>query len=160
MASLRDWTDLAHRPGLRFAFLVGPGAAFILIALLMPLLSIVIFSFWRTESYELYADWNLNNYRALLGEAAYRTFFLRSLLTAVVVSFVCLVLAWPVAYFIAKHGGRYRLLLILLLAAPFFTGGSSTGVISTANRPAVQAAAAFICDRHANASWSARDTLN
>jgi len=122
MASLRDWTDLAHRPGLRFAFLVGPGAAFILIALLLPLLSIVIFSFWRTESYELYADWNLNNYRALLGEAAYRTFFLRSLLTAVVVSFVCLVLAWPVAYFIAKHGGRYRLLLILLLAAPFFTG--------------------------------------
>lgn len=122
MASLRSWTDLAYRPGLRFAFLVGPGAAFILIALLLPLLSIVVFSFWRTASYELYADWNLNNYRALLGEAAYRTFFLRSLLTAVVVSFVCLVLAWPVAYFIAKHGGRYRLLLILLLAAPFFTG--------------------------------------
>jgi len=122
MASLRSWTELTHRPGLRFAFLAGPGAAFILIALLLPLLSIVVFSFWRTASYELYADWNLNNYRALLGEAAYRTFFLRSLLTAVIVSFVCLVLAWPVAYFIAKHGGRYRLLLILLLAAPFFTG--------------------------------------
>ena len=30
--------------------------------------------------------------------------------------------AWPVAYFIAKYGGRYRLLLVLLLAAPFFTG--------------------------------------
>ena len=30
--------------------------------------------------------------------------------------------AWPVAYFIARYGGRYRLLLVLLLAAPFFTG--------------------------------------
>ncbi|HET6222508.1 MAG TPA: ABC transporter permease [Dongiaceae bacterium] len=111
-----------HRPQLRFVSLAGPGAVFIVVALLLPLLSIVVFSFWRTESYELYADWNLNNYRALLGEPAYRIFFLRSLLTAAFVSLVCLALGWPVAYFIAKHGGRYRLLLVLLLAAPFFTG--------------------------------------
>ena len=37
-------------------------------------------------------------------------------------SLICLLYAWPVAYFIAKYGGRYRLLLVLLLAAPFFTG--------------------------------------
>jgi len=118
----RRRAGLLYRPQLRFAGLAGPGALFIVVALLLPLLSIVVFSFWRTESYELYADWNLDNYRALLGEAAYRTFFLRSLGTAVVVSLVCLVFAWPIAYFIAKHGGRYRLLLVLLLAAPFFTG--------------------------------------
>ena len=111
-----------YRPQVRFACLAGPGAVFIVVALLLPLLSIVVFSFWRTESYELYADWNLENYRALLGEPAYRTFFLRSLATAAAVSLVCLVFAWPIAYFIAKHGGRYRLLLVLLLAAPFFTG--------------------------------------
>ena len=113
---------LTHRPQFRFAFLAGPGAVFIVVALLLPLLSIVVFSFWRTQSYELYADWNLNNYRSLLGELAYRIFFLRSLATAALVSLVCLAFGWPVAYFIAKHGGRYRLLLVLLLAAPFFTG--------------------------------------
>ena len=53
-----------YRPQVRFACLAGPGALFIVIALLLPLLSIVVFSFWRTESYELYADWNLENYRA------------------------------------------------------------------------------------------------
>ena len=36
-------------------------------------------------------------------------------------------IAWPVAYFIAKYGGRYRLLLVLLLAAPFFTGDHPAG---------------------------------
>lgn len=118
----RRWLDLTHRGNVRFALLAGPGAVFILIALLFPLLSIVVFSFWRTESYELYADWNLNNYRLLLGEPAYRIFFSRSLITAALVSVGCLLLAWPAAYFIAKHGGRYRLLLVLLLAAPFFTG--------------------------------------
>ncbi|MCI0430153.1 MAG: ABC transporter permease [Rhodospirillales bacterium] len=125
MSGLKErhrWIDFTHRPAVRFAFLVGPGALFILIALLLPLLSIVVFSFWRTESYELYADWNLNNYRALFGEGAYRIFFLRSLITAAIVSLVCLAVGWPVAYFIAKHGSRYRLLLVLILAAPFFTG--------------------------------------
>ncbi|MEX0696238.1 MAG: ABC transporter permease [Dongiaceae bacterium] len=111
-----------RRPGFRYAALVGPGVAFIVIGLLLPLLSIVVFSFWRTESYELFADRSLDNYRVLLGEPAYRVFFLRSLVTAVIVSLVCLICGWPVAYLIARHGGRYRLLLVLLLAAPFFTG--------------------------------------
>lgn len=119
----RRWLEIGRGlSNARVALLVGPGALFILIALLLPLLSIVVFSFWRTESYELYADWNLNNYRAMLTEPAYRIFFLRSLVTAVLVSIACLVIGWPVAYFVAKYGGRYRLLLVLLLAAPFFTG--------------------------------------
>jgi len=102
--------------------LAGPGMLFILVMLLLPLLVVFIFSFWRTESYELHADWNLDNYRVLFGEPAYRTFLLRSVMGALLASLICLVFAWPVAYFIARHGGRYRLLLVLLIAAPFFTG--------------------------------------
>jgi ABC-type spermidine/putrescine transport system permease subunit I len=102
--------------------LVGPGVLFVIVTLMLPLLAIFMFSFWRTESYELYPDWNLDNYRTLFGEPAYRTFLLRSALGALATSLICLLYAWPVAYFIARHGGRYRLLLVLLLAAPFFTG--------------------------------------
>lgn len=111
-----------QRPSVRYAALVGPGVTFIVVGLLMPLLSIVVFSFWRTESYELIADWSLDNYRILLSEPAYRIFFLRSLITAAAVTLICLLCGWPVAYFISRYGGRYRLLLVLLLAAPFFTG--------------------------------------
>lgn len=122
MSGAGPLASFKRNPSLRFAALVGPGAVFIVISLLLPLLSIVVFSFWRTESYELHADWNLDNYRTLLSEAAYQTFFLRSLVTAIIVTAVCVVCGWPVAYFIARHGGRYRLLLVLALAAPFFTG--------------------------------------
>jgi ABC-type spermidine/putrescine transport system permease subunit I len=122
MSGLGPLSGFKRNPALRFVGLVGPGAAFIVISLLLPLLSIVVFSFWRTESYELHADWNLDNYRILFSEAAYRIFFLRSLITAVLVTLICVVCGWPVAYFIARHGGRYRLLLVLALAAPFFTG--------------------------------------
>ena len=106
----------------RFLLMALPGAIFVVVFLLLPIVSIIVFSFWRTESYTLIPDWNLNNYATLFGTTTYMTFLLRSFTTAVVVSLACLVYAWPVAYFIAKHGDRYRLLLVLALAAPFFTG--------------------------------------
>lgn len=106
----------------RFALLTLPGALFILFFLVLPLVSIVIFSFWRTESYRLIPEWNLDNYATLLGDPTYLTFLWRSTLMAVLVSLVCLIYAYPVAFLIAKHGGRYRLILVLLTAAPFLTG--------------------------------------
>lgn len=99
-----------------------PGALFLLIFFVLPLLSILVFSFWRTESYELISDWNLENYKTILGQKTYLTFIWRSLIMAVSVSLVCLIYAYPAAYLVAKRGGRYRLILILLTAAPFFTG--------------------------------------
>ena len=106
----------------RFLVMALPGAAFILFFLLGPIVSIIVFSFWRTEVFTLIPDWNVDNYLVLFGEATYMKFLLRSFVTALLVSLACLVYAWPVAYFIAKHGDRYRLLLVLALAAPFFTG--------------------------------------
>ena len=90
-------------PRVRFAALAAPGALFIVLFLLLPLLSIVVFSFWRTESYELISDWNLQNYRSVLGEWIYLKFLLRSLAMAAAVSVVCLVYAWPCAYLIANE---------------------------------------------------------
>lgn len=111
-----------QRPGFRFAILTLPGALFLFFFLILPLISILVFSFWRTESYELIADWNIENYKTILGQKTYLTFIWRSLVMAVSVSLACLIYAYPVAYFVAKRGGRYRLILVLLTAAPFFTG--------------------------------------
>ncbi len=116
------WQRLRFDPRVRFALLTVPGALFIILFLLLPLISIVVFSLWRTENYELIEEWNLNNYGAVLGEWIYLKFLVRSLVMAAIVSVVCLIYAWPCAYLIVKHGGRYRLVLVLLTAAPFLTG--------------------------------------
>jgi ABC-type spermidine/putrescine transport system permease subunit I len=113
---------LRQSPNFRFAVLTLPGALFLLIFLVLPLISILVFSFWRTESYQLIADWNIENYKTILGQKTYLTFMWRSLVMAVSVSLACLIYAYPVAYLVAKRGGRYRLILVLLTAAPFFTG--------------------------------------
>ncbi len=113
---------LRFDPRVRLYALALPGALFVLVFLVLPLASIVVFSFWRTESYTMIADWNLDNYRVILTDTTYLTFLGRSLLMAFAVALICLIYAWPCAYLIAKHGGRYRLILVLLVAAPFLTG--------------------------------------
>ena len=106
----------------RAALLTLPSALFILFFMVLPLITILIYSFWRTESYTMIAEWNLNNYATILGQKTYLTFIARSLVMAFSVSLICLIYSYPVAYFIAKRGGRYRLILVILTAAPFFTG--------------------------------------
>ena len=106
----------------RFWLMVLPGTVFLTVFLVLPLISIVVFSFWRTESYTLIEDWNLANYATLATDWTYIKFLLRSLTMAALVSLACLIYAWPVAFFLARYGGRYRLILILLTAAPFLTG--------------------------------------
>ena len=106
----------------RFWLLVLPGAGFLVVFLLVPLISIVVFSFWRTESYTMIRDWNVENYRVLFTNWTYIKFLLRSLAMASIVSLVALIYAWPVALFVARHGGRFKLIFLLLTSAPFLTG--------------------------------------
>jgi ABC-type spermidine/putrescine transport system permease subunit I len=116
----RRWLKLdANR---RFLVLNAPVTLFLLLFFVVPLLSIFVVSFWRTESYQLIVDWNIDNYIAVLSEPSYRTFMIRSMVSALIVSVVCVALAWPIAYYVILYGGRYRLLLVLGFAVPFLTG--------------------------------------
>jgi spermidine/putrescine transport system permease protein len=105
-----------------FLVMVMPPAVFLVWGLFLPIISVFVFSFWRTEDFRLIADWTLDNYVDVVSKPAYLIFLFRSLTVTVGVCILCLLLAWPAAYFIAKHGGRYRFLLVLAIAAPFFTG--------------------------------------
>jgi len=106
----------------QFWLLVAPGMAFLIAFMVLPLIFIVVFSFWRTESYTLIREWNLDNYITLFTDWTYIKFLLRSLSMAAIVSLVALIYAWPVAFFIARHGGHFKLVFLLLTSAPFLTG--------------------------------------
>jgi spermidine/putrescine transport system permease protein len=99
-----------------------PPTLFLLWGLFIPILSIFVYSFWRTENFQLIRDFTFDNYIDVLSQPAYFVFLFRSLSVSISVCILCLLIAWPSAYFIAKHGGRFRFLLVLAIAAPFFTG--------------------------------------
>ncbi len=113
---------LRQSPNFRFAILTMPGALFLLTFLVLPLISILIYSFWRTESYQLIADWNIENYKTILTQKTYLTFIWRSLVMAVSVSLACLVFSDPGAYLVAKNGGGVCVIFGLFSAAALFSG--------------------------------------
>jgi ABC-type spermidine/putrescine transport system permease subunit I len=104
------------------SILLGVPALFLAALFVLPLLSMVVLSFWRTENYHIVQDWNLGNYWTLATGGAYVTFLIRSLVMALIVSAVSILIAWPVSYAIILYGGRYRLLFTLAFAVPFLTG--------------------------------------
>ncbi len=120
--SKRDVTAMEQILPLRNRLLLYIPTAFLLFFFVLPLIALVILSFWQTENYKIVREWTTLNYATLATEKAYITFFLRSLLQAVCVSAFLVVVSWPIAFFIVRHGGRYRLILSLLLAVPFLSG--------------------------------------
>jgi spermidine/putrescine transport system permease protein len=107
---------------LRQRLLLYVPSGFLLFFFVFPLIALVVLSFWQTENYKIVRELTLNNYVTLATEGAYITFFLRSLMMAVGVSVTLVVMAWPIAYFIVRYGGRYRIILSLLLVIPFLSG--------------------------------------
>jgi spermidine/putrescine transport system permease protein len=95
---------------------------FLLLFFVIPLIALVILSFWQTENYKIVREWTLLNYMTLATEKAYFVFFVRALIQAICVSVFLVVVSWPIAYFIVRYGGRYKLILSLLLAVPFLSG--------------------------------------
>jgi len=116
------WVLISRNRRIRIGFFVIPATAYLFVFLILPMISVLIFSFWKTERYVLIPDWNVHNYLTIFTQWAYIKFLLKSTGMACSVSAICLVYGYPVAYFIAKEGGRYRLILLILTATPFFTG--------------------------------------
>ena len=52
--------------------------------------------------------------------AAFQTVFLRTLVYVTIATALSLLIAYPVAYFVARYGGRWKGLLLIGLIAPFF----------------------------------------
>src|SRR5215217_3431908 len=107
-----------HR-GLTPYLLLAPGVLFLALFFVVPLgflayqsLQSGNFDFGYTFSWQWSNYWDaLHNYEAQ---------FIRSLEYAGIATLLALVISYPVAYFIAFRGGRWKNLLLLCIVAPFF----------------------------------------
>lgn len=101
------------------SFLAPPGA-WLLLFFIVPMLSMVVFSFWRTVDYRFVATFTLENYERLAG-SLYVNVFWRTLRISIYVTLLSLVIGYPVAYFLARKVKQYRLTLLMLLVLPLWT---------------------------------------
>jgi spermidine/putrescine transport system permease protein len=99
---------------------VGPISLWILIFVLAPVVVILCFSFFTVgPAGELVHGFSLANYRFLfLGTSQFGRAILRSITYALITNLACLVIGYPMAYWIARYGGRFKSLLLFLVIAP------------------------------------------
>lgn len=97
-----------------------PGAVWLLLLFAIPLVFVLALSFGYVDDLgrAVYAT-ELDNYADAF-DSTYIPVLLRSVLYALATTVLCLAIGYPVAYYIARYGGRYRNALIALLVLPFF----------------------------------------
>jgi spermidine/putrescine transport system permease protein len=101
------------------AFLA-PGALWLLLLFVVPVVLVLALSFGYTDDLgEAIYDTRLDNYERLV-DPDYLPVLFRSAGFALATVALCLLIGYPVAYYIAVFGGRWKNVLIALVVLPFF----------------------------------------
>jgi spermidine/putrescine transport system permease protein len=106
---------------LGLAGLLAPVTIWLGLFFLVPLLFILAYSFGTSGVYgEMTLGFNPSNYLRVF-DPLYLEIVGRTFIIALLNTLLCLLLGYPLAYFIAFKGGRWKNTLILLVMIPFWT---------------------------------------
>ena len=121
---------LRENTALQGTSLILPGLLWMVIFLIIPLILIVVLSCgwrgdygpvdWGSTAAEFFSRLSLDNYLRLF-DPLYVGVLWTSLRMAGLTTGICLVVGYPVAYFLARNAQRWRNLLLFLLLVPFWT---------------------------------------
>jgi spermidine/putrescine transport system permease protein len=98
---------------------LGPGLLWLVVFFGIPLVNQLYLSLQTGDVETGYVfDWNFGVYTDAISD--YHEQFVRSIGYAATATLLCFVIAFPLAYFIAFKGGRFKNLMLLLIILPFF----------------------------------------
>ena len=113
----------AIRAESRRGFLMAlPAYAYLVTFFAVPLVIVSVYSFATRNRYggtDL-SGWNLDAYRKL-GEPIVRDILFRSLWIAMLTTFICLLIGYPFAYFLATRRPAVRNLMLVFVMIPFWS---------------------------------------
>ena len=103
--------------------LVTPQTLVFLLFLIFPIAMICIVSFWQFNGYSMTPAFTLDNYTAIFTSKVSLATYLNTFKYVILVWFFCLLLAFPVSYFLAFHvtSQKWQVALFLVCTIPFWT---------------------------------------
>jgi spermidine/putrescine transport system permease protein len=110
--SPNEWRGLA---------LISPAFGYAILMLAAPLLLVFLLSMWTQNYLDLDTTLTFANYREAITDPLYRLLMIRSIIISGIVTVVTVILAYPVAYFVAFYGGPRKSMWLLLITIPFWT---------------------------------------
>jgi spermidine/putrescine transport system permease protein len=119
MAAVATRSVAGRRRGLAPYLLLAPGLLWLGVFFAWPMVQMFVVSLQEgslERGYRL--TWHWATYGDVLSK--YSTQMIRSIEYGLIVTAVCLVISYPLAYFIAVHGGRWKNALLFMVILPFF----------------------------------------
>jgi putative spermidine/putrescine transport system permease protein len=114
---------LHRRPGLRLAGLLTAPAGWLVLVYIASLAALLITALWTVDSFtgKVSTDWTLDNLILITTDPVYQAIALRTLWIAVAVTVIDMVIALPIAFFIAKVAtARWQKLLVVAVLMPLW----------------------------------------
>jgi putative spermidine/putrescine transport system permease protein len=115
---------LYRHPRVRLGVVLGPPMGWMLVVYLGALLLLFVTAFWTQNvlTSEVQRSWNLENFKTILTNAAYRTIALRTVGLSLAAALTDIVLALPIAYYAARIARpTTRLVLLLSITLPLWS---------------------------------------
>ncbi len=102
-------------------FLISPADIYLFVFMVLPLILVIGLSFLSRGTYgEVVFRFNLTNY-ARLFDPLYGKILVYSLMVGLATTVFCILIGYPLAYYIARAPVRQRSLLLFLILIPFWT---------------------------------------
>ena len=118
-----EFERAAEKSKARRGFVIAlPAYAYLVLFFAIPLVIVAVYSFGTRNRFgdtEL-AAWNLDAYRKLT-EPLVRDIVFRSLWLAIITTVICLVIAYPFAYFLATRTPTVRNVMLVFVMIPFWS---------------------------------------
>jgi spermidine/putrescine transport system permease protein len=110
-----------RRERLSLGVLLSPTLFWLIIFFMVPLLVILIYGFLDRGTYGgIVWNFQLDNY-IRFADPLYLRIFWRSFVIALITTLICLVMGYPMAYWMASRSPKTRNTLLLLMMLPFWT---------------------------------------
>ena len=113
-------TVLEKRNDLSSWLLSLPAVIWLVCFFLIPYLIVIIYSFLTPDIYDVKFEFSMDAYRQIFTGGYLRPFFL-SFKLAIYTTLSCLLLGFPVAYYIARANERLKNTLLVFIIIPFWT---------------------------------------
>lgn len=104
----------------RFSQLAWPYMIWVILMILLPMLLILFYSLTTSGNDIINFTFTLDHFKKFFTDPDFLLVLWRSLTIAVKTTIICVVLGYPVAYFIARSSDRFRNILVLAITLPMW----------------------------------------
>ncbi|MBE1282771.1 MAG: ABC transporter permease [Rhodobacteraceae bacterium] len=112
---------IARSEVLRGYLMLSPAMIIMIIGVLMPFLILVAMSFWTRDGFDFDTTLTLTNYGRAIDEPIFGAFLARSFWVSGIATVATVLLCYPMAYYVAFHVHRNKMLWIIMMTLPFWT---------------------------------------